>query len=159
MIPCAHISITHHDPQFIYTANKVFRIVEPNGITPEKQVEINIPVYNSFGKVVSKHNDYATAKFDVRVVAGSTLPVNRWAYLEELKELMKMGVVDDVAVLADNGFATNTAGAEVTVTATDLSTSDSFFESVNYIGAVSDQDTDSSWYKWVEAAVTAANAD
>jgi len=87
--------------QFIYTANKVFRIVEPNGITPEKQVEINIPVYNSFGKVVSKHNDYATAKFDVRVVAGSTLPVNRWAYLEELKELMKMGVVDDVAVLAE----------------------------------------------------------
>ena len=68
-------------------------------------------------------------------------------------------LTDDVAVLADNGFATNTAAAEVTVTATDLSTSDSFFESVNYIGAVSDQDTDSSWYKWVEAAVTAANAD
>ncbi|MEJ2913596.1 hypothetical protein [Pseudoalteromonas sp. C12FD-1] len=68
-------------------------------------------------------------------------------------------LTDDVAVLADNGFATNTAASEVTVTATDLSASDSFFESVNYIGAVSDQDTDSSWYKWVEAAVTAANAD
>ena len=87
--------------QHIYTANKVFRIVEPSGINPEKQVEINIPVYNSFGQVISKHNDYAAAKFDVRVVAGSTLPVNRWAYLEELKELMKMGVVDDVAVLAE----------------------------------------------------------
>ena len=87
--------------QHIYTAHKVFRIVEPSGITPEKQVEINIPIYNSFGKVIDKHNDYATAKFDIRVVAGSTLPVNRWAYLEELKELMKMGVVDDVAVLAE----------------------------------------------------------
>ena len=87
--------------QHVYTANKVFRIVEPSGINPEKQVEINIPIYNSFGKVIDKHNDYATAKFDIRVVAGSTLPVNRWAYLEELKELMKMGVVDDVAVLAE----------------------------------------------------------
>tara|TARA_R110002051_G_scaffold49844_1_gene97014 strand:+ start:857 stop:3163 length:2307 start_codon:yes stop_codon:yes gene_type:complete len=87
--------------QHVYTAHKVFRIVEPSGINPEKQVEINIPVYNSFGHVINKHNDYATAKFDIRVVAGSTLPVNRWAYLEELKELMKMGVVDDVAVLAE----------------------------------------------------------
>ena len=87
--------------QFIYTANKVFRIVEPSGMQPEKRLEINIPVYNSFGKVIDKHNDYAAAKFDVRVVAGSTLPVNRWAYLEELKELMRMGVVDDVAVLAE----------------------------------------------------------
>ena len=29
------------------------------------------------------------------------MPVNRWAYLEELKELMRLGVVDDVAVLAE----------------------------------------------------------
>ncbi|MBG9995217.1 hypothetical protein I6F50_09115 [Pseudoalteromonas sp. NZS127_1] len=68
-------------------------------------------------------------------------------------------LTDDVVLLADNGFATNTAASEVTVTATDLSATDSFFENVNYIGAVSDQDTDSSWYKWVQAAVTAANAD
>ncbi|MEL0639697.1 hypothetical protein V6260_03645 [Pseudoalteromonas aliena] len=68
-------------------------------------------------------------------------------------------LTDDVMLLADNGFATNTAASEVTVMATDLSTTDSFFENVNYIGAVSDQDTDSSWYKWVQAAVTAANAD
>jgi len=68
-------------------------------------------------------------------------------------------LTDDVVLLADNGFATKTAASEVTVTATDLSAADSFFENVNYIGAVSDQDTDSSWYKWVQAAVTAANAD
>jgi len=29
------------------------------------------------------------------------LPVNRWAYLAELKELLKLGVVDDIAVLAE----------------------------------------------------------
>jgi len=29
------------------------------------------------------------------------MPVNRWAYLEELKQLMQLGVVDDIAVLAE----------------------------------------------------------
>ena len=85
--------------QNIYTANKVFTIIEPNSITEEKTVEINIPMYNNFGDIIGKHFDYKAAKFDVRIVAGSTLPVNRWAYLEELKQLMNMGVVDDIAVL------------------------------------------------------------
>ncbi|MEM0515764.1 hypothetical protein WCN91_10140 [Pseudoalteromonas sp. YIC-827] len=68
-------------------------------------------------------------------------------------------LTDDVALLAENGFATNTASTDVTVTANDLSELGAFFDSVDYIGAVSDQDTDSSWYKWVEAALTAASAD
>ncbi|WP_286235106.1 hypothetical protein [Thalassotalea sediminis] len=63
-------------------------------------------------------------------------------------------------VLAENGFATNTSSADVTIAANDLSGLDtSFFDTVNYIGAVSDQDTSSAWYKWVEAAVTAADND
>ena len=37
--------------------------------------------------------DYETAQFDVRLVAGSTMPVNRWAYLEELKELLQLGKI------------------------------------------------------------------
>ena len=45
--------------------------------------------------------DLSSMKADVRVVAGSTLPVNRWAYLAELKELLQFGVVDDIAVLAE----------------------------------------------------------
>ena len=87
--------------QSVYTANKIFRIVQPNSIQEEKQVEINIPVYNDMGEAIGKIMEYATSRFDVRLIAGSTLPVNRWAYLAELKELMKMGVVDDVAVLAE----------------------------------------------------------
>ena len=87
--------------QSVYTANKIFRIVQPSAIQEEKQVEINIPVYNDMGEAIGKYMDYASAKFDVRLIAGSTLPVNRWAYLAELKELMKMGVVDDVAVLSE----------------------------------------------------------
>ena len=87
--------------QSIYTANKVFRIVQPNAIQEDKRVEINMPIYNDLGEAVGKYMDYASSKFDVRLIAGSTLPVNRWAYLAELKELMKMGVVDDVAVLSE----------------------------------------------------------
>jgi len=87
--------------QSVYTANKVFRIIQPSAIQEEKRVEINMPVYNDMGEAIGKFMDYGAAKFDVRLIAGSTLPVNRWAYLAELKELMKMGVVDDVAVLSE----------------------------------------------------------
>ena len=87
--------------QAVYTAHKVIRIVQPNEISGEKQVELNTPMYNEYGEVIGKFHDYSAAKFDVRIVAGSTLPVNRWAYLAELKELLQLGVVDDVAVLAE----------------------------------------------------------
>ena len=87
--------------QSVYTAHKVFRLVQPNALTEEKSVEINVPMYNDMGNVVGKWRDYETAKFDIRIVSGSTLPVNRWAYLSELKELMRLGVVDDIAVLAE----------------------------------------------------------
>ena len=87
--------------QAVYTAHKVFRIVQPQSIEGEKQVEINVPTYNDFGEAVGKWRDYETAKFDIRIIAGSTLPINRWAYLEELKQLMGLGVVDDIAVLAE----------------------------------------------------------
>ena len=87
--------------QYVYTANKVFRIVNPSNIEDTKEVEINKLMFNEYGDVIGKWMDYSVAKFDVRIIAGSTLPVNRWAYLDELKELMKLGVVDDMAVLAE----------------------------------------------------------
>ena len=87
--------------QAIYKSHKVFRIVQPNAIQEDRQVEINVPLYNDLGRAIGKWKDYASAKFDVRIVSGSTLPVNRWAYLEELKQLMGLGVVDDIAVLAE----------------------------------------------------------
>ena len=58
-------------------------------------------MYNNMGQAIGKWKDYASARFDIKIVAGSTLPINRWAYLEELKQLMRLGVVDDVAVLAE----------------------------------------------------------
>jgi hypothetical protein len=87
--------------QALYTAHKVFRIIQPSSIQEDREIQINIPLYNDMGEAIGKWRDYAAAKFDIRVVSGSTLPVNRWAYLEELKELLKAGVVDDIAVLAE----------------------------------------------------------
>ena len=87
--------------QSVYTANKRFRILQPSAIQEEREQEINIPMYNDMGQAIGKSMDYSAAKFDVRIVAGSTLPVNRWAYLAELKELLQFGVIDDIAVLAE----------------------------------------------------------
>mgnify|MGYP003143679581 CR=1 FL=1 len=87
--------------QSVYTANKRFRIVQPSALQEQREVEINVPIYNDLGEAIGKSMDFENAKFDVNIVAGSTLPVNRWAYLEELKSLMQLGVVDDIAVLAE----------------------------------------------------------
>ncbi|MCV2884839.1 hypothetical protein OE749_09035 [Aestuariibacter sp. AA17] len=65
----------------------------------------------------------------------------------------------NAAVLAENGFATDTASSDITISANDLSGLDSFFDSAAYIGAVSDQDTSSTWYSWVQTAVAAAEQD
>ena len=87
--------------QATYTANKRFRIIQPSAIQEGKDQEINIPIYNDMGEAIGKSMDISAQKFDVRIVSGSTMPVNRWAYLEELKQLMQLGVVDDIAVLAE----------------------------------------------------------
>ena len=87
--------------QSVYSANKRFRIIQPSAIQEGKTQEINIPIYNDMGEAIGKSMDINSIKFDVRIVSGSTLPINRWAYLEELKSLMQMGVVDDIAVLAE----------------------------------------------------------
>ena len=87
--------------QTTYTAYKRFRLIQPNAIQEGKSEEINIPIYNDMGEAIGKSMDISTLKFDVRIVQGSTLPINRWAYLEELKQLLQLGVVDDIAVLAE----------------------------------------------------------
>ena len=86
--------------QATYKTNKVFRIVEPNN-AKVKDVEVNIIQYNKYGDAIGKFYDYETAKFDIRLIAGSTMPINRWAYLKELMEMLKLGIVDDIAVLAE----------------------------------------------------------
>jgi len=88
--------------QFTYTSQKVFRIVQPEAGATEgevNEVSINIPIYNDFGEVIQRYNDYASSKFDVRIVAGSTQPLNRWALLDEYFKWFEAGLIDDVAML------------------------------------------------------------
>ena len=68
--------------QAVYTAQKRFRIIQPSALQEQREQEINTPLYNDMGEAIGKSMDYQEAKFDVTIVAGSTLPVNRWAYLE-----------------------------------------------------------------------------
>jgi hypothetical protein len=98
--------------QAVYTAEKRFRIIQPSGLSEQKDVNINVPIYNDMGEAIGKSMDISSQKFDIRVVAGSTMPVNRWAYLEELKQLLQMGVVDDIAVLAETDLRNKSKIAE-----------------------------------------------
>ena len=86
-----------------YTIDKVFRIVQPNagGGHSEKETRINIPIYNDFGDEISRWADYSTSRFDVRIVAGASMPINRWALLEEYFRWYQAGLIDDIAMLAE----------------------------------------------------------
>ena len=87
-----------------YTVEKVFRIVQPEaGQQPDKEKEarINIPIYNDFGEAIGKFKDYASAKFDVRLIAGATMPINRWALLEEYFRWFQAGLIDDIAMIGE----------------------------------------------------------
>ena len=41
------------------------------------------------------------ARFDVRIVSGATMPVNRWALLEEYFRWFQAGLIDDIAMIAE----------------------------------------------------------
>ena len=83
--------------QATYTIEKTIRLVEPDG---EQTVStINKQIYDSYKEVASKVNDITVGRYDVFYVAGSTLASNRWAMLTELKELYKLGIVDDIEVM------------------------------------------------------------
>ena len=88
-----------------YTIDKVFRIVQPEAGQQEggeeKEQRINIPIYNDYGKVIGKFLDYESARFDIRVVAGATMPINRWALLEEYFRWFQAGLIDDIAMVAE----------------------------------------------------------
>ncbi len=97
-----HLGMVFKDwAQDTYLAHKVFRIVQPNNIDEEKIVEINVPIFDDLGNSVKKWNDYATARFDVRIIGGSTLPLNRWALLEEYFKWYQSGLIDDIAMLQE----------------------------------------------------------
>ena len=86
-----------------YQIDKVFRIVQPNAGKEEddKEIRINIPIFNDYGKAIGKWMDYESGKFDIRIIAGATLPLNRWALLEEYFKWYQAGLIDDIAMIAE----------------------------------------------------------
>ena len=88
-----------------YTIDKIFRLVQPEAGQKEggeeKETRINIPIYNDYGEAVGKWNDYASGRFDVRIVAGATMPLNRWALLEEYFRWFQAGLIDDIAMIGE----------------------------------------------------------
>jgi len=83
-----------------YTIDKVFRITQPNPYLDQgEEKRMNIPIYNNKGDEIKKYLDYESANFDVRIVAGATLPVNRWMLLDEYWKWFEGGLIDDVAMI------------------------------------------------------------
>ena len=66
--------------QQLYTVQKIFRIVQPNNSMSE--YAINRQLYDDKTGEVKVVNNITVGKYDVVVVAGSTLPTNRFAELE-----------------------------------------------------------------------------
>ena len=49
--------------------------------------------------MIGRWNDYESSRFDVRIVAGSTQPINRWALQDEYFKWFEGGLIDDIAMV------------------------------------------------------------
>lgn len=83
--------------QQLYTTEKVARVIQPNHTTSEYM--INKRMYDDKGDVIDIINNISVGKYDVIVVAGSTLPTNRYAQLELYMDAYKNGIIDRQEVL------------------------------------------------------------
>ncbi|MEM8598359.1 MAG: hypothetical protein AAGF99_00420 [Bacteroidota bacterium] len=81
----------------LYTEEKVIRLMQPDGEVVEQTM--NVLQYDDFGRVIGRFADVTRGHYDVTLVAGSTLPSNRWAILEQYLQLYDRDLVDQVAVL------------------------------------------------------------
>jgi hypothetical protein len=83
--------------QQLYTVEKTFRIVNPNNSMSEYVVNKKL-VDDKTGEI-QIINDITIGKYDLVVVAGSTLPSNRYAELEFYMDAYSKGLVDRQEVL------------------------------------------------------------
>jgi len=83
--------------QQLYTQEKIFRLVNPNNSMNE--YVINKRLYDDKSGETHVINDMTRGKYDVIVVAGSTLPSNRYAELEFYMDAYSKGIVDKTEVL------------------------------------------------------------
>ena len=83
--------------QELYTVQKTFRIVNPNNSMSE--YVINKKLVDDKTNEVKLINDITIGKYDLAVVAGSTLPSNRYAELEFYVDAYSKGLIDRQEVL------------------------------------------------------------
>ena len=83
--------------QQLFTVEKTFRIVNPNNSMSE--YVINKKLVDDKTGEVQIINDITIGKYDLVVVAGSTLPSNRYAELEFYMDAYQKGLVDRQEVL------------------------------------------------------------
>jgi len=76
----------------VYQKEKVVRLVQSNG-------DSQVIRFIDFMGAINEYDNPLVQMYDVIVVGGSTLPSNRWAYLQAYMEMFNAGVVDDMAVL------------------------------------------------------------
>jgi hypothetical protein len=81
----------------VYNREKVLRLVQPNGVV--KETGLNQSIYDDRGELADRINDITVGQYDLVVVAGSTLPANRWALSEYYERLFQMQAIDDVELL------------------------------------------------------------
>ena len=83
--------------QQLYTSEKVFRVIQPNNSMTEYM--INKKMVDDKTGEIKIFNDITVGKYDVLVVAGSTLPSNRYAELEFYMDAYSKGLIDRQEVL------------------------------------------------------------
>ncbi len=83
--------------QQMWTSEKIARVVQPNNSLTE--YAINKRLYDDKGAEIGVMNDITRGSYDVVVVAGSTLPTNRFAQLEFYTDSYKNGIIDRQEVL------------------------------------------------------------
>jgi hypothetical protein len=83
--------------QQLYTTQKIFRVVQPNNSLSEYVINKSL-VDDKTGEIEIV-NDITTGKYDVIVVAGSTMPSNRYAELEFYMDAYQKGIIDRQEVL------------------------------------------------------------
>jgi len=83
--------------QQLYTTTKIFRVVQPNNSLSE--YVINKKLVDDKSDEIKVINDITIGDYDVIVVAGSTLPSNRYAELEFYMDAYSKGIIDRQEVL------------------------------------------------------------
>ena len=83
--------------QQLYKKEKVFRIVQPNNSMNE--FVINKRLYDDKTNEIEMFNDLGVGCYDIVLVAGSTLPSNRYAELEFYMDAYAKGLIDRQEVL------------------------------------------------------------